>query len=95
MVVFIIGIPLAALGAISFGPAWIALPIVGVAFAAVTVSVSKLSQRLGESRCFTCGESIKDVPAGAHGKVCPGCGSLNQHNPMLLASLDGRPRDRA
>lgn len=85
VIVFVIGVPLAAFGAITLGPAWLTLPIVGVAVAVVTVSVNKLTQRLGGSVCFTCGEEIGDVPPGEHGKVCPGCGALNQHRPPTLA----------
>lgn len=88
VIVFVIGVPLAAFGAISLGPAWMVLPIVGVAVAVVTVSVNKLTQRLGESVCFTCGQGLRDVPPGEHGKVCPGCGALNQHQPMALATKD-------
>jgi hypothetical protein len=81
VVVFVIGIPLAMFGAIAIGPAWMTLPLVGVAVAAVTVSVNRLTQRLGQSVCWTCGESLAEVGAGEHGKVCPGCGALNQHRP--------------
>lgn len=89
-IVFVIGVPLAAFGAISLGPAWLTLPIVGVAVAVVTVSLNKLTARLGESVCWTCGTGIKDVPPGEHGKVCPNCGSLNQHNPAQLARSNSR-----
>ncbi|MBL8744788.1 MAG: hypothetical protein JNK58_00370 [Phycisphaerae bacterium] len=88
VIVFVIGVPLAAFGAITLGPAWLTLPIVGVAVAVVTVSVNKLTQRLGEGVCFTCGQGLRDVPPGEHGKVCPGCGALNQHRPMMLARTD-------
>lgn len=94
-IVIVIGIPLAAFGLISLSPAWLALPVVGVAFAAVTMTMSKLTQRLGESVCWTCGQTLKDLPAGEHGRVCPACGSLNQHNPAAPARLDtpGGKRD--
>ncbi|MDX2115103.1 MAG: hypothetical protein SFZ24_05705 [Planctomycetota bacterium] len=88
LIVFVIGIPLAAFGAISLGPAWMALPIVGVAVAAMTMTVSKLTQRLGEGVCLTCGQSIRDIPPLEHGVVCPSCGSLNQHRPGMVASAE-------
>ncbi len=94
VIVFVIGVPLAAFGAITLGPAWLTLPIVGVAVAIVTVSVNKLTQRLSESVCFTCGQGLRDVPPGEHGKVCPGCGSPNQHRPMRLAKREKRSTHR-
>lgn len=86
VIVFVIGIPLAIFGAISIGPAWLTLPLVGVAFAAVTMTVSRLTNRLDESICWTCGTSLVNVPANEHGKVCPECGSLNQQNTSPRAS---------
>lgn len=85
VIVFVIGIPLAAFGAISLGPAWLTLPLMGVAFAAMTMTVSKLTQRLAQHVCLTCGKDLKGIPAHEHGIICPGCGSLNQHNPAAFA----------
>ncbi len=85
VIVFIIGVPLAAFGAISLGPAWLTLPIVGVAVAVVTMSVNKITQRLGDSICWTCGSDLTTVRPGEHGKICPACGSLNQHRPTTNA----------
>lgn len=98
VIVFVIGIPLAAFGAISLGPAWITLPIVGMAFAAVTVSVNKLTQRLAQQVCWTCGSDLTGLPAHEHGIACPSCGSLNQHNPdaaalVLLPAADADDAD--
>lgn len=86
-IVFVIGIPLAALGAISIGPGWLALPLVGVAVAAVTMSLSKIGHRVDERVCWTCGSDLSGEPAGEHGVACPTCGSLQQHNPSL-AEID-------
>lgn len=89
VVVFVIGIPLAAFGAISLGPAWLAVPLLGVAVAAVTMTVSRLTERLDARTCWTCGRDLAGEPPHEHGIVCPDCGSLNQHNPLtLLARLD-------
>lgn len=89
VVVFVIGIPLAAVGAISLGPTWLALPLLGVAVAAVTMTVSRLTERLGAQTCWTCGHDLAHEPPHEHGIVCPDCGALNQHNPStLLARLE-------
>lgn len=89
VVVFVIGIPLAAVGAISLGPTWLALPLLGVAVAAVTMTVSRLTERLDAHTCWTCGHDLAGEPPHEHGIVCPDCGSLNQHNPRtLLARLE-------
>jgi len=88
LIVFVIGIPLAAFGIITIGPAWLTLPVVGVALAAVTMTVNKTAGRIIGERCWTCGENIKGEPAGEQGVVCPECGALNQFNPMHLAIGD-------
>ena len=80
---FIIGIPLATLGAISLGPTWLALPLVGMAVAAVTVTVNRLAGRLDQRVCWTCGHDLREREAHDNGIVCPECGSLNQHNPAM------------
>ena len=80
LAVYIIGIPLAVAGVVSIGPAWIVLPLVGVAFAAVTMSVNHLAGRMSRPTCFTCGHDLTGEPEGVHGVVCPDCGSLHQHN---------------
>lgn len=82
-IVFVIGIPLAALGAISFGPGWLALPLVGVAFAAVTVTLNKIGHRVDQRVCWTCGSDLSGEPVAEQGVACPNCGSLHQHNPAL------------
>ncbi len=87
VVVFVIGIPLAAFGAISLGPAWMALPLFGVAVAAMTMTVNKATQRLGQHACLTCGHELGALPAHDNGIICPSCGALNQHKPPLLAML--------
>ncbi len=81
VVVFVIGIPLAAFGAITLGPAWLALPLIGVAVAAVTMTVSRLTERLALHICLTCGSDLAGEPPNEHGIICPHCGALNQHNP--------------
>lgn len=81
VIVFVIGIPLAAFGAITLGPAWLTLPLVGVAVAAVTMTVSKLTSRMNAHVCLTCGGSLAGEPPHEHGVMCRACGALNQHRP--------------
>ena len=77
--IMVVGIAMAAIATISLTtvPAW---PVVGVAFAAVAVAMNSVASRLrvDESMCLGCGESLKDVSAGVHGAICPGCGAVNQ-----------------
>ncbi|MBN8644925.1 MAG: hypothetical protein J0L61_06735 [Planctomycetes bacterium] len=96
--VLVIGAPLAIFGAISIGPAWLALPLVGVAVAAVSVTWNRLTAGLGEHICWTCGADLKGQPQGVHGVVCEKCGSLNQHNPPWkneLMALDDAGAEEA
>ena len=86
--VTIVGVPLALLGAISIGPGWMTLPLVGMAIAAVTMTENKTTNRLIAELSWTCGTSLRDQPAGEQGVVCPSCGSLNQFNPRHLALGD-------
>jgi Zn finger protein HypA/HybF involved in hydrogenase expression len=87
-----IGVPLAVLSAIAVSPAWLMLPLVGMGVAAVTMTFSKIGQRLNEPTCWTCGHDLKAEPGTEHGVVCPECGSLNQ---SFLLALRGpvRPTD--
>jgi phage FluMu protein Com len=87
--VFVVGAPLAAAGIISISPAWLTIPMVGVAVAVVTTAVSKVGARLAQPRCWTCGTDLAGETPGEHGVFCPSCGSLNQ---FYMAGL-GRPAD--
>lgn len=97
--VMAVGIPLALLSAISFSPAWLMLPLVGAAVAAVTMTVNKIGQRLSEPVCWTCGHNIEGEPGSEHGRVCPECGSLNQSYILALReqapTQDREPDDQA
>lgn len=89
--VFVIGVPLAVVGVISVSPAWMTLPLVGVAVAAVTVTVNKVGARLAQRTCWTCGADLHNEHPAEHGIVCPDCGALNQffaHNPTLPDDAD-------
>ena len=76
--VFVVGVPVAIIGVISFSPAWMTLPLVGVAVAAITVTVNKIGQRLAQPTCWTCGHDLRDEDPAEQGIVCPSCGALNQ-----------------
>jgi hypothetical protein len=76
--VFVIGVPLAVLGVISVSPAWMTLPLVGVAVAAITVTVNKIGHRLTQPTCWTCGHDLRNEEPAEQGIVCPSCGALNQ-----------------
>jgi predicted RNA-binding Zn-ribbon protein involved in translation (DUF1610 family) len=80
--VLIIGLPLAVMGVASLGPAWLALPLVGVTVAAITMTLGRVTSKLGDHVCWTCGHDLANEPQGTHGVACPACGSLNQHNPL-------------
>lgn len=75
-------IPLAAWGVIALSPAWAAIPIVGVAVAAVTMTLNKMTHRLGQVTCWTCGADLQGAPESVVGVVCDKCGAINQHRPI-------------
>jgi len=76
---FIIGAPLAVFGAVSLGPTWLALPVAGVAFIALSRTVNKTALRLAQRpACWTCGSDLSGRAVGAHGVDCPRCGTLNE-----------------
>ena len=83
--VWAIGIPLAAWCAIVLSPAWLTLPVIGVALTALGVSVSKVTRNVDQAVCWTCGGDLSAEDAFEHGMVCPSCGALNQHAPTRLA----------
>ncbi len=84
-IVWAIGIPLAAWGAIILSPAWLTLPVIGVALTAMGVSVGKVTRAVDQAVCWTCGNDLSEEHAFEHGLVCPACGSLNQHKPVQVA----------
>jgi len=87
--VFVVGAPLAVAGMISVSPVWLTLPLVGVAVAAVTVTVTKVGGWLNQPRCWTCGTDLVDEDPTEHGVVCPSCGALNQFYMAGLGRSDG------
>lgn len=64
--------------------AWV--PVVGVAAAAVVVSIHNITVKLKTPVCWECGSDLKGEPAHAYGIRCPGCGTLNE--PVRAAPRD-------
>ncbi len=91
LAVIVIGAPLAAFGAISVGPAWLTLPVIGATFYVLAIGVNKTSNRVASSKCWTCGHDLSALSVdGEHGVPCPSCGTLNQH---LAYTVTGTPAD--
>jgi hypothetical protein len=79
---WLLGIILAGIAAVS----WMALPgwpVIGVAVAMVVATVSTMTNRLKAETCYSCGQDIRHVEAGEHGRACPSCGAVG----FTLASL--------
>ena len=60
---------------------WLALPaipVVGVAIITVAAVVNKMTTRLSEPICRTCGSSLEGEKPGTYGVVCRGCGAINE-----------------
>lgn len=85
---------LAVWGAAALAPAWLAWSIATAAVAAATVTVGKITQRIGRQTCWTCGADLSSEPVAAHGVACPGCGSVNL-NPRPELVLPGGADDGA
>lgn len=66
------------------------IPMIGVAVAAAAVSVSKLTLRLAQPTCFSCGHDLSEQPIGAHGIACPSCGAVRTPGLVDLARFRGR-----
>lgn len=81
---WLLGIILAGFAAVSWMalPAW---PVVGVAVAMVVATVSTMTNRLKAETCYSCGEDMRHVQAGEHGRACPTCGAVG----FTLAMLSG------
>lgn len=66
------------------------LPVIGVAVAAAAVTVSRMTEKFGKITCMSCGEDLKDEPAGVHGVACPKCGAVNSPTLVHLAKFERR-----
>lgn len=66
------------------------LPVIGVAVAAAAVTVSRMTEKFGKITCMSCGEDLKDEPAGMHGVACPKCGAVNSPTLVHLAKFERR-----
>jgi len=84
---WLLGITLATIGSVSLAGLPL-LPMLGVAVAAVAVSISKATGRLGKPTCYHCGTDLSDEPVGTHGVVCTHCGSIHMRQPAEDPSHD-------
>lgn len=62
-----------ALATVTTVPVW---GLIGVAVAAVAVTVNTLTARMSQQTCWGCGQSLLGEPTGEHGQVCPHCGTM-------------------
>ena len=79
-----------ALGVIAWTtiPAW---PVVGVAVATVAILLNSITARISTSSCLSCGLDLSSQPTGVHGRICPGCGAVNERNAAEFMALHHRP----
>lgn len=70
----IVGMTFAAIALTSI--AWV--PVVGVAAAAMVVSIHNVTAKLKTPVCWECGTDLKREPVMAYGIRCPECGTLNE-----------------
>lgn len=84
---WMLGITLATIGSVSLAGLPL-LPVLGMAFAAAAVSISKATGRLGKPTCYHCGTDLSGEPVGTHGIVCKQCGSIHMHQPGDDGSQD-------
>jgi len=62
------------------------IPVVGVAVAAVVVTIHRGGHRLTQPVCYHCGQNLSGRPDTEHGILCPGCGALHQGRRMTLGN---------
>lgn len=69
------------------------LPVVGVALAAVAVTVHKMTHRIhhADAACLSCSRDLSEEPTGVHGIICPDCGAVHSGSIRHLARLDALP----
>lgn len=79
-----------ALGVIAWTtiPAW---PVVGVAVATVAILINSITARISTSSCLSCGLDLSSQPTGVHGRICPGCGAVNERNAAEFMALHHTP----
>ncbi len=83
LALIVVTILLAVFSAISVGPGWLALPLAGIAVAAVTMTLNRTAGRLSHRICLTCGGDLRGTASGEYGLICPDCGSVNQPGPRI------------
>jgi predicted RNA-binding Zn-ribbon protein involved in translation (DUF1610 family) len=80
---WVVGIATATTAAIVLtSVSWV--PLLGVAMAAVAMSLNSVGAKLSKPTCMTCGEDLSGRPVAEQGVPCPKCGGLNL--PRAMAS---------
>lgn len=75
-----------------------ALPAIAVLTpAAITVllALNSMTSKLTEHTCFGCGADIAEEPVSARGRMCPGCGAVNERIAMTFMKDAIRRGDEA
>ncbi len=75
-----------ATGAIAVGvlvtTTWPVLAVVTPAAIIVLTALNTMTSKMTEHTCFGCGVDISEQPASARGRICPGCGAVNERIAM-------------
>jgi len=88
-VVVVIGLTAVGLISMTTIPAW---PVVGVAVATAAILLNTVTRSLSTTTCLGCGGSLQGLPDGTHGRICPGCGAVNER---LVGDFPAGDSDRA
>lgn len=80
----VLAVAITAFGLIAWA-ALPALPVIGVAVAAVAMAINTVTARLNEPLCRDCGEDLTGLIPGEYGAVCPNCGLINPIHTDRLA----------
>lgn len=61
------------------------LPVMAVLTPAALIvftALNTMTSKMTEHTCFGCGVDISDQPISARGRICPGCGAVNERIAM-------------
>ena len=85
----VICFPLIVVSVFMAGPGWLAIPVIGAAYATLSITISKFTAKLSHETCGDCGGSLAGELPSESGIFCPACGALNQYRlndaPLLPA----------
>ncbi|MFA6043429.1 MAG: hypothetical protein WC718_00470 [Phycisphaerales bacterium] len=75
-----------ATGALAVGviatTTWPVLAVLTPAALIVFTALNTMTAKLTEHTCFGCGVDISDEPVSVRGRICPGCGAVNERIAM-------------